>query len=1436
MKSLIHGFLVLSLCATHSLLFANSVDCGPDIDVMNTTGSCDAFVTITNPVSTDAACVITSVVNDYNGLNNASDTYPVGTTEVIFTINFSNGSTAQCSIDVTVQDNESPSLNCPVVSDVCDLSANPVYATLAEYLAAGGVATDNCGLVPASFMLESETIDPPGTCDRTVTRVYSILDTDGNLSTCNQDFVFTDDATPPVVTCPANLTLSADDNCLATASIPPVVADDCAIDDINYSITGVFLNSGINDASSVEFELGLSTITYTATDDCGNVGSCSFTILVEDNTAPVFDTDPMDIPDIACTDPMPAQEALTATDNCEAALIITQDQLMSGNSCTGQTITYTWSVSDGSNVSNTSTSFMILPDMEAPVLDAAPSTPTDIACDADFPAPDVLTASDGCSTATVQVDTLPFVEDFCAGFDVVYRYTPIDACGNMGVPADVTFSVLPDMTPPVVDPLLALEFDNDTGECFAELSGVLPFPTATDDCSGVATATFVRMDTGDADTEFPVGTTTLTWTVTDACGFSTMVNQDITVVDAEGPSLSCNGAPLVVALDGNGEGKITEDQIILSSSDNCGMIVSEQIQRMEDNCGNPDDLLLGDCVAVCCDDVGTIMIQGVVMDDSGMTTSCMVPVVIQDNLGPVVTCPSNIAISCNFDFSTDDLTVFGSIETDGSTPDDIVVMDELYDPTFVAGTNGTATDNCGVATITEAFVDNRDNCGEGNILRTFTVTDVNGNTSQCTQTINVTNTDPFDGSEITWPDPTVELNDCTNFDLDPSNTGSPQVTPVNCVNLMQTYEDTVYDTPNSGCITVERDWTIIDWCQYDPNDPMSGGRYEFSQVIQVIDDVDPVFADSPSEVDVCFNNGSCTEGNANQSVSVSDNCTAQDDLLVTYSVDYNADGSIDVIGVGTTFNDPIPAGRHTITWIADDRCGNEGMLTYALNVIDCKPPTPVCLNGLSININQMPGMEPMVTIWASDFDASSYDNCTPQSELIYSFSSDVTDTNITFMCDDLGIQSIQMWVTDGWGNQAFCETFIDVQDNFDVCPETTMLRLGGEITREDGISLQEAEITLSYDSASHTSMTDEAGHYLFESLPMYANYEVMPKYESDYGLGVSTLDIILIQRHLLTLESLSTPYQLIAADVNNSESITAADLVDIRKLILEITDSFEQSDSWKFVDKKTVFSDANHPWPYAEGMYMYDLDHSVMNSDFIAMKSGDVNNSASLNATTENVDSRTSPLQLSKRLSANNHLEFVLNTDVDLLGFQIQLRAMDDAATLPSLSSALLGIMPEHYHLDKENATVSISWNTAQALSLESGDVLFSFDSDTDWELTTEAFDHESYADDLTVNAITLDQITTIGEVTSDDLFVKSVPNPFTHETQLYFDLQSAGEVTILVHNEIGELVYGTRVLMDKGSQTFTLSADDLEHTDGLYFCTLITEHQRTTEKLFLVR
>ncbi len=115
--------------------------------------------------------------------------------------------------------------------------------------------------------------------------------------------------------------------------------------------------------------------------------------------------------------------------------------------------------------------------------------------------------------------------------------------------------------------------------------------------------------------------------------------------------------------------------------------------------------------------------------------------------------------------------------------------------------------------------------------------------------------------------------------------------------------------------------------------------------------------------------------------------------------------------------------------------------------------------------------------------------------------------------------------------------------------------------------------------------------------------------------GVSTFDLVLISRHILGIQSLDSPYKVIAADANHSGSITASDIVELRKLILGIYPKLPDNTSWRFVDAGFTFPNPANPFQFSfpEGRSWGDILANTIGPDFYGIKVGDVNCSALTN-------------------------------------------------------------------------------------------------------------------------------------------------------------------------------------------------------------------------------
>ena len=107
-----------------------------------------------------------------------------------------------------------------------------------------------------------------------------------NPFTCIQ-VIKVEDKAAPTITCPGPLTYDASSSvCAASVSLPPAqVTDVCSSWEVKV-LTPFGIVDG-NGGPLLNVPVGEHTITYVATDACGNINTCPVTLTIEDNTPPV---------------------------------------------------------------------------------------------------------------------------------------------------------------------------------------------------------------------------------------------------------------------------------------------------------------------------------------------------------------------------------------------------------------------------------------------------------------------------------------------------------------------------------------------------------------------------------------------------------------------------------------------------------------------------------------------------------------------------------------------------------------------------------------------------------------------------------------------------------------------------------------------------------------------------------------------------------------------------------------------------------------------------------------------------------------------------------------------------------------------------------------------------------------------------------------------
>ncbi len=890
----------------------------------------------------------------------------------------------------------------------------------------------------------------------------------------------------------------------------------------------------------------------------------------------------------------------------------------------------------------------------------------------------------------------------------------------------------------------------------------------------------------------------------DACGNTSTGNIEVSIVDNEPPIPVCDQFTFV-GLDEFGEAHAGYESFDDGSWDNCSVHAFEVIRMDGNPCGGP--LAWGEKVYFCCEDVGnTVQVRLRVWDTSGNNNECMVNVEVQDNTPPaLISCPPSRTLNCDADLS--DLSVYGM-------------------PVF--------SDVCGF-TLTEddPIIDNEE-CGSGStVIRRFTATDDAGNSTSCTQILTLQITDPFSYSDIDWPDD-IEFEGCTGLDVLPDNlplaSGFPRYSNVACSQVSESFDDKVFENTEGVCYKILRSWTVHDHC--------TDSFWERVQVIKVVNFEAPnIFTGCDEFVVTDLDPADC-EANVSVTIQASDDCTPDADLVYFYIIDNDPNQ----VGYSNSVNGTFSLGTHSIRWTVSDECGNATTCTTEIDIEDNKPPTPICRDAIVTTINEDGGT---VDIWATDFIKEGNDNCDDQLDLHYSFSSNINDVVQTFTCDDIEDGSsdtieLQIYVTDVNGNQDFCSTMLILQDNNGVCNGVNLANVDieGRVYTENNDQLEDVEIMLMSNAPEFPAyeMTNGQGAFAFRDLDAYTDYTIEATMEDSYLNGVSTLDILLIQKHILGLQILDSPYKVIAADVNSSDKVTAVDIVELRKLILGIYTELPSSTSWKFVDQSENYPDPTQPFPFSELIDYYNVNQNMMQSDFIAVKMGDVNQTVSFNSDLE-VESRTAgTIQLNLEATDENRIAVTAEEDMTLAGFQFSVLNTDQFE-FTRLESAVIDVQGSNYTVD--NNRMNLSWNVQDAVQVQAGEVLFYIETATALKENTQivldntALRAELYVQSEKIEIYNLELRNT--EVLNAFSLYQNVPNPFNTTTTVSFNLPSDSEAKITVTDVTGKLLYTITDEFEKGYNAMQINIDQI-HSSGLLYLTLETKTHTATNKMIMIK
>ncbi|WP_194138727.1 HYR domain-containing protein [Flavobacterium hungaricum] len=422
------------------------------------------------------------------------------------------------------------------------------------------------------------------------TGYYVVATNSGPCSITSNIVSVVTDTQKPTITCPSNISKTTDANsCTATGVVlgTPVTADNCGV----ASVT--------NNAPS-SYPIGVTTVTWTVTDNSGNTATCTQTVTITDTQKPTI-TCPSNISKTTDANSCIATGVVLGTpvtaDNCGVASVTNNAPSTYPIGVT----TVTWTVTDNSGNTQTCTQTVTITDTQKPTITCPSniSKTTDAnSCTATGVVLGTPVTADNCGVASVN-NNAP--SSYPIGVTTV-TWTVTDNSGNTQT-CTQTVTITDTQKPTITCPSNVSK-TTDANSCTAT-GVVLGTPITADNC-GVASVT------NNAPSTYPIGVTTVTWTVTDNSGNTQTCTQTVTITDTQKPTISCP-SNITKTTDAN---SCTATGVVLGTpvtADNCG------VASVTNNAPSSYP-------------IGVTTVTWTVTDNSGNTATCTQTVTI---VGPI---------------------------------------------------------------------------------------------------------------------------------------------------------------------------------------------------------------------------------------------------------------------------------------------------------------------------------------------------------------------------------------------------------------------------------------------------------------------------------------------------------------------------------------------------------------------------------------------------------------------------------------------------------------------------------------------------------------------------------------------------------------------------------------------------------------------------------
>ncbi len=543
---------------------------------------------------------------------------------------------------------------------------------------------------------------------------------------------------------------------------------------------------------------------------------------------------------------------------------------------------------------------------------------------------------------------------------------------------------------------------------------------------------------------------------------------------------------------------------------------------------------------------------------------------------------------------------------------------------------------------------------------------------------------------------------------------------------------------------------------------------------------------------------------------------------------------------GNDLMDPIlPQGKHRVWWNVEDDCGNEAICNTFFSLEDGFAPVLACLDTVDVFV----GPDGLGTLAAGSLLAGTpVDNLTPSNLIELGLNKGTSILfpldaagqpidSLVFGCYDSTLQTVQLWARDANGNASSCTSVVRVDPTVHCFLQP--FQLGGRVKTYGNRTV--AGVVTTVDAGDPLTdilapASDQDGEYAAGLPSSGVNFTLIPAKPDAAINGISTFDLVLINGHILNIMSFDTPYKIIAADANNSKTVTTADIALLRRLILGIQDTLPGLRSWVFVDSVYVFPNPDNPFTpvYPTSITAINPPGNQLWHHFVGVKIGDVNDNADVDSLVQQTveDRKPLPFILQDRYVETNeifYLHLAPQTDVTACQFTLNYPGLECLGITPDA-----GLTAEHAAVfaEKNKITVSNDVGGKTGFNLHVRALKNGFLSEK-LNITSDITPAEAWS--ASGEKLLPQLVFRKNEATAS---LTAQPTVFSDQTVLIYTLPTETKATLLVYNAAGQLLFQQTVSGAAGEHQFVLNAAMVKNSTGQMMVQLRTGRETLVVKV----